>query len=135
MYPDRRIQAARRAALSNRLAATQRAHALYGIDPDDVIPLGGWFTSLKKGASSVTSKAISAAKSSGIPVVSTIAGSVRTGGELAESSGLIPQAFRTGSAARGGSSEPEAVVQAGGLPSWALPAGLAALAAVILLRK
>jgi len=136
MYPDKRIQAARRAALSRRLLATQQAHALYGIDPDDVMPLGGWFTSLKRGVSRGASSLISAAKSSGIPVVSTIASSVRSGGEIAESSGLIPQAFRTGSAARGGSSEPEAVaVQAGGLPSWAMPAGLAALVAVLLLRK
>lgn len=136
MYPDQRIQQTRRAAVANRLLATQRAHALYGLDREDIENLGGWFTSLKKGVSRGTSSLISAVKSSGIPVASTIASSVRTGGEIAESSGLIPQALRTGSAARGGSSEPEAVaVQAGGLPSWALPAGLAAIVAVLLVSK
>lgn len=68
MYPDRRIQAARRAAQSRRLLATQQAHALYGIDPDDVMPLGGWFTSLKRKAGNVVS---SAARST-VPVLRKI---------------------------------------------------------------
>ena len=65
MYPDRRIQAARRAALSRRLLVTQQAHALYGIDPDDVMPLGGWWTSLKKSAGRVTRKTVNVARDIG----------------------------------------------------------------------
>ena len=137
MYPDRRIQAARRAALSRRLLATQQAHALYGTDPDDVMPLGGWWTSLKRKASNVSSSVIGAAKSSGIPGVSQIASGIRAGGQVAEETGAIPSFLRTGSAA--GTSAPTTefvpVTQAGGLPSWALPAGLAAVVAVLLLRK
>lgn len=135
MYPDRRIQAIRRAAQSRRLLATQRAHALYGIDPDDDMPLGGWFTTLKKGASKVASATISAAIKSGVPVVSHVASGVRAGGQIAEETGAIPSFFRTGSAASGTAPAEVATKAVNPLPSWALPAGLAALVAVLLLRN
>lgn len=134
MYPDRRIQAIRRAAQTRRLLATQRAHALYGIDTDDLPALGGWWTDAKRKASKVTSSVIGAAKSSGIPGVSQIAAGIRAGGQVAEETGVLPSFLRTGGSSTAPAAEPP-VFQAGGLPSWAMPAGLAALVAVLLLKR
>jgi len=135
MYPDQRIQQTRRAAVARRLLATQRAHALYGLDSDDIENLGGWFTSVKKGVSKVASATISASIKSGLPVVSQVASGVRAGGQVAEKTGAIPSSFRTGSAASGAAPAEVAPVAASTLPSWALPAGLAAIVAVLLVAK
>jgi len=136
MYPDQRIQQNRRADVARRLLATQRAHALYGLDSDEIENLGGWYTKLKKGASKVASATISAAVKSGVPVVSQVASGVRAGGQIAEETGAIPSIFRTGSAASGTApAEVATVGTTSTLPSWALPAGLAAIVAVLLVAK
>lgn len=127
--------AARRAALSRRRSSIQQAHVLYGLDEYDPEPLGGWWTSLKRKASNVTSSVIGAAKSSGIPGVSQVASGIRAGGQVAEETGILPSFLRTKSAA--GTSQPTTefvpATQGTGLPSWALPVGI--LAAVLLLVK
>ncbi len=136
MYPDQRIRQTRRAAVANRLLATQRAHALYGLDREDIENLGGWFTSLKKGVSKVASATIGATIKSGVPVFSQVASGVRAGGQVAEETGAIPAIFRTGSAASGTApAEVAPVDTTSGLPSWALPAGLAAIIAFLLVTK
>lgn len=125
--------AAKRAALARNLAAIQRAHALYGLDENDE-PLSGWWTDFKRKSSKVGSSIIGAAKSSGIPVVSQIASGIRAGGQVAEESGLVPSFFRTKS---GASPAPvtEFVPASSGLPTWALPAGLAAVVVVLLAKR
>jgi len=75
MYPDRRVQLQRRAALSRRLLATQRAHALYGLESDDLESLGGWLTRLKRKTGNVASTAVRSTVSVG-RVVGSGTGSV-----------------------------------------------------------
>jgi hypothetical protein len=103
-----------------------------GIDDSPEL-LGGWWTSLKRGASAVTSSTISAVKDSGIPGFSQAAGLVRSAGQTAEEQGWIPSTLRTG----GSSAAPAAT------PAYYAPAkdntllyvGLGALAIVLLAKK
>jgi len=58
MYPDQRVRLQRRAALARRLIATQRAHALYGLESDDLESLGGWWSKTKRVASRTVRKTV-----------------------------------------------------------------------------
>lgn len=104
-----------------------------GIDEPEL--LGGWFTSLKKGASRVASATISVGKASGIPGVSQLANVARSTGEQLEASGLIPKTLRTGSAGSSSSAAPETVAYAPAKDNTLMYVGLGALALFLLVRR
>lgn len=99
-----------------------------GIDESPEL-LGGIWSRIKKGASAVASGTISAAKSSGIPVISQGASILRSVGETAEKEGWIPGTLRTGS------SSPAPAAYAPAKDNTLLYIGAGAIALLLLMKR
>lgn len=135
MYPDRRIQATRRAALARRLLATQRAHALYGLEADDLETLGGWWTRAKRKTSrvarkvgSITGSVQRGLRDSGIPLVSDAA---KAGLYLSEGIDKTAQAFDRDKPA----AAPTPIDETASKKNLLIPVGIAAVAAFFLFKR
>lgn len=152
MQTARRPRTLRRRILSG--------HALYGMDNpfdgNDLTPLGGWLTSLKKGVASAARTTVSTLR----PVVGLAAEVTRGAAKIVSPSvpaavpaippvsswaNLIPSASSLAAGANALATTaqansgivPQSAPEKQGLPSWAIPAGIgvAALVVVMALKK
>ena len=148
-----RIQTRRRTI---RPRPALRGHALYGMDNpfggDDLTPLGGWLTSLKKGVASAARTTVSTLR----PVVGLAAEVTRGAVKIVSPSvpaaipaippvsswsNMIPSASSlvAGANALAATTQansgivPQSAPAKQGLPSWAIPAGIGAAALVVVM--